>query len=671
MRGDAAPNHVFPPFITPMAHYILPDGSQKSFDAPLNPEALAASIGAGLAKAALAAKVNGQMWDLKRDMPDGAQVSIITLKDAEGLEILRHSTAHILAQAVKALYPKAQITIGPVIEYGFYYDIAFPEHISAADLPEIEQKMHEIIDQNIPTRREVWSRDQAVAFFEKEGENYKAQIIRDLPASEEISVYWHGDDFVDLCRGPHLPSTGRASKAFKLTHLAGAYWRGDSKNEQLTRIYGTAWPTQKELDAHLHMLEEAQKRDHRKLGKELELFTLFPETIGSGLPIWLPKGTIIRDELEKLARTEEHKQGYHRVVTPALAKADLYHKSGHLPYYAEDMYAPIDIEGEKYYLRPMNCPHHHHVFLASPKSYRDMPYRVAEYGNVFRYESSGGLSGLMRVRGMCMNDAHIYCTEEQAEEEFINVMNMHAYYYKIFGITDYYMRLSLPDLNKLEKYVNAPEKWTKALEIMRRAMQKSGLPYKEVAGEAAFYGPKVDVQIKSAIGVEYTISTNQLDFLATERFGLTYVGEDGKDHPVYVIHRAPLGTHERFVGFLIEHFAGNFPLWLAPTQIAVMGVSNRQDDAVMSVVNKLKEAGIRAESDLRPDKVNYKIRDLSLQKVPLIAVIGDKEVENGTITVRRFGSEAQETVPVAALIAAMQQEITTRALPPKIQKAAA
>lgn len=666
-----------------MVKITLPDGSEKQFEsASVTGTDIAASIGAGLAKAAIAIAVDGKELDLTHEISNDASVNILTLKDPRGLDAVRHSlTAQILARAVKELYPDAQLAIGPTIDNGAYYDIAFSTPISSTDLPAIEKKMQELINKNSAVTRQEWPAEKVKEYFASQGEGYKVQLVEDLIAKgnlidgKRLSVYLAHDpsnaaekfDFLDLCVGPHVQNFSQIKLAFKLTTLAGAYWRGDANNEQLTRIYMVAFPSQKELDDYLHMMEEAAKRDHRKIGKEMELFTFFPESIGPGLPLWLPKGTIIRDELEGWAREVEKAAGYERVVTPQITKESLFHQSGHLPYYAEDMYSPIDIDGDKYYLKPMNCPFHHHVYISKPRSYRDLPLRVAEYGNCYRYEAHGGLSGLMRVRAMCMNDAHLYCRFDQAKDEFIKVMHMHAHYYRTLGISDenFYMRLSMPDMAKLDKYVDDPQAWKDALSVIKAAMEESGLKYYEAAGEAAFYGPKVDFQAKTAIGVEYSISTNQLDFLATKRFNLTYTGEDGKDHPVYVIHRAPLGTHERFVAFLIEHFAGNFPLWLAPQQVVVSGIVEKHNDHVEKIVKRLKDAGLRAEGDYRNEKINYKIREHMHSKVTMVGVVGDKEAEEDTITIRRLGSEKQTNYKMEEFIAKCQEEIRTKALPPE------
>jgi threonyl-tRNA synthetase len=643
----------------------LPDGKALTFPAGTTPGEIAASIGPGLAKAALIAEVDGKQWDLFRPLEHDSRLRIVTKKDPEALELIRHDMAHVLAMAVQALYPGTQVTIGPAIEDGFYYDFAREEPFTPEDLPKIEAKMHEIVKADLPTRREVWPRDEAIAHFEKIGEHYKAELIRDLPPGEDISIYWHGD-WKDLCRGPHFASTGKIPEAFKLTKIAGAYWRGDAKNAQLQRIYGTAWRDQKELDAYLLRLEEQEKRDHRKLGRELELFTFSPD-VGAGLPLWMPNGMVIRQELEFLALQEERKDGYKRVASPHIAKEALYYRSRHLPYYNEGMYAPLDIDGENYYLRPMNCPHHHLIYGATRHSYREMPIRLAEYGQDYRYEASGGLSGLMRVRGFCMNDAHIYCRYDQAKEEFIRVLHLHARYYDLMNIKEYYMRLSLPDMSKLDKYVDAPEKWIAALEIIKQAMQESGYKYVEGEGEAAFYGPKIDFMIRSAIGTEYTISTNQLDFLATETFDLKYIGEDGAEHPVYVIHRAPLGTHERFTAFLIEHYAGAFPVWLAPIQARIIPISEKANDYAQKVMEALFKApvvngtgGLRVDIDTSAERMQKKIRDAQLKKIPYMLVVGEREAAEGKVAVRLRSGKDLGAMPLDAFLARIKQEAETR-----------
>ena len=653
------------PLSVPNVTITLPDGKTMTFARGVTGSEIAAAIGPGLAKAALAVEVDGQEWDIFRPIQADARLKIITRKDAEALEMIRHDTAHVLAMAVQALYPGTQVTIGPAIDDGFYYDFARNEPFTPEDLPKIEAKMREIVKADLPTHREVWPRDKAIAHFRDMGEQYKAELIGSIPEGEEVSIYFHGD-WHDLCRGPHFASTAKIGDAFKLTKIAGAYWRGDAKNAQLQRIYGTAWRDQKELDAYLLKLEEQEKRDHRKIGRELELFTFSPD-VGAGLPLWMPNGMVIRQELEFLALQEERKEGYRRVATPHIAKEALYYRSRHLPYYNEGMYSPLDIDGENYYLRPMNCPHHHLIFGATRHSYREMPIRIAEYGQDYRYEASGGLSGLMRVRGFCMNDAHIYCRYDQAKDEFIRVLRLHARYYDLLGIKEYYMRLSLPDMNKLDKYVDEPDKWVAALEIIKAAMDESGYRYVEGKGEAAFYGPKIDFMIKSAIGTEYTISTNQLDFLATQTFDLKYIGEDGAEHPVYVIHRAPLGTHERFTAFLIEHFAGAFPVWLAPVQARVIPISDKAGNYAQKVLKTLFDApvtngtaGLRVDIDAANERMQKKIRDAQLQKIPYMLVVGEREAAEGKVAVRLRSGKDLGTMPLETFVARIRQEAETR-----------
>ncbi len=643
----------------------LPDGKAMTVTRGTTGAEVAAMIGPGLAKAALAVEVNGHPWDIFRPIENDVTLRIITRKDVEALEMIRHDTAHVLAMAVQALYPGTQVTIGPAIDDGFYYDFARDTPFTPDDLAKIEAKMHEIVAADLPTRREVWPRDQAIAHFEGLGERYKAELIRSIPAGEDVSIYFHGD-WHDLCRGPHFVSTGKIGKAFKLTKIAGAYWRGDSNNPMLQRIYGTAWRDEKELAAYVTRLEEAEKRDHRKIGKEMELFTFSPD-VGAGLPLWMPNGMVIRQELEFFALQEERRDGYRRVSTPHIAKDALYLRSRHLPYYKEDMYAPLDIDGENYYLRPMNCPHHHLIYGATRHSYRELPLRIAEYAQDYRYEASGGLSGLMRVRGFCQNDAHIYCRYDQAKDEFIRVMHLHARYYDLMGIKEYYMRLSLPDPANLQKYVNEPEKWLAAAEIIREAMKESGYRYVEAKGEAAFYGPKVDFMIKSVIGTEYAISTNQLDFLATETFDLKYIGEDGKEHPVYVIHRAPLGSHERFTAFLIEHYAGAFPTWLAPIQARLIPISEKAVEYAEKVRQQLTDAqvvngtaGLRIDIDTTNERMQKKIRDAQMQKIPYMLVAGEREAENGTVAVRLRSGKDLGAMTVDSFLARIKQEAESR-----------
>lgn len=643
----------------------LPDGKTLEFKKGVTGSEIAASIGPGLAKAALILEVDGKQWDLFRPIEHDAKIRIITRKDPEALELIRHDAAHVLAMAVQDLFPGTQVTIGPAIDDGFYYDFARAEPFTLDDLPKIEAKMHEIIRAGLPTAREVWPREKAVQHFKDIGETYKAELIESIPSNEDVSIYYHGN-WHDLCRGPHFATTAPVGDAFKLTKLAGAYWRGDAKNAQLQRIYGTAWRDKKELDAYLERLAEQEKRDHRRIGKDLELFTFSPD-VGAGLPLWMPNGMVIRQELEFLATQEERKDGYKRVSTPEITKENLYIRSRHLAYYGEDMYSPIDIEGENYYLKPMNCPHHHMIYLATRHSYRELPVRLAEYGHCYRYEASGGLSGLMRVRGFAQNDAHIYCRFDQAKDEFLKVMRLHARYYDLMGIKDYYMRFSLPDLSKKHNFVDEPQKWRDSGEIIRQAMNESGLPYIEAEGEAAFYGPKVDFMIKSVIGTEYAISTNQLDFMATETFGLRYIGEDGHDHPVYVIHRAPLGSHERFTAFLIEHYAGNFPTWLAPIQARVIPISEKAFDYSHKVVDQIFQTpvvngttGLRVDIDVSNERMQKKIRDAQLQKIPYMLVVGEREAAEGKVAVRLRSGKDLGPMPLATVIERLKKEAESR-----------
>ncbi|WP_367607730.1 threonine--tRNA ligase [Legionella sp. W05-934-2] len=578
---------------------------------------------------------------------------------------IRHSCEHILMEAMEKLYPGIIKASGPATEDGFYFDFELPEglRVSEADFPVIEQEMQHIIDKNHSFQRKEMSLAEARHLFENNV--YKQEWLDEIEKKNSIpSVYWtgtHDNAYYDLCAGPHVEHT-REIKAFKLLSIAGAYWRGNSNNKMLVRLYGTAFKTQKELKHYLFNREEAKKRDHRKLGKELGLFTFSPDLVGQGLPLWLPKGTILRDELEGWARRVEAEHGYQRVVTPIIGKEALYECSGHLAYFKEDMYAPITIDDERYYLRPMNCPHHHQIYKSDKRSYRDLPFRIAEYGNAFRYEASGALSGLMRTRGFCQNDAHIYCRVDQAEEEFANVLRLYLYYFKILGIQDYYLRLSKPDLSQGDKYINNPEQWEKALIIVRKAMQQVDFPFVEVDGEAAFYGPKVDVQIKSAIGTEYTISTNQLDFLTSERFDLNYVGEDGELHPVYVIHRAPLGSHERMIAYLIEHFAGAFPVWLSPTQAMIVSVSDKQVEYCTNIYKLLLQHGIRVELNLASETMSYKIRSAVIQKIPYIVIIGDHEATSQTVSIRDRKGAQKNNLSVDTFIQEMCKVIKSKSL---------
>jgi threonyl-tRNA synthetase len=594
---------------------------------------VAESIGMRLAKDAVAAQLNGKLTDLTEAIDIDADINIITGDSTDGHEVLLHSTAHLMAQAVKELFPNARVTIGPAIENRFYYDFDVENPFTDEDLVTIEEKMRELAQNNYPVKRKIFSKDEAIDLFKSMDENYKVEIIEEISPEEVLSAYQQ-DSFIDLCRGPHVPSTGRI-KYFKILNSSGAYWRGDENNKMLQRIYGTVFNTKKELKEYLHMLEEAKKRDHRKLGKELELFA-FDDEIGPGLPLWLPKGTIIIEELEKLAKVTEGKAGYQRVRTPHLTKGSLYEKSGHLKHYKESMYPAMDVDGIDYYVKPMNCPHHHKIYASVPRSYRDLPLRLAEYGTCYRYEKSGELFGLMRVRSMQMNDAHIYCTKEQFKEEFLSVCQMYLTYFKIFGIDKYEMELCLHSSEGLgKKYVNEPELWIQTEQDVRKALDEGGINYIEKSGEAAFYGPKIDVQVWSTIGRKFTLATNQVDFAIPSLFGLNYTNERGEEATPLCIHRAPLGTHERFIGFLIEHYSADFPLWLAPVQVAILTVSEKVENYANFVQSNLKNVDIRVELDDRPDKIGAKIRLAELSKINVMLIIGEREEKENTVSVRR------------------------------------
>lgn len=592
------------------------------------------------------------------------------------LHNMRHSCAHMLAQAVLEMFPEAKLAIGPTIENGFYYDFDLPRTLIPEDLPLLEEKMIRIANERQTFERREEAVDEAIMFYKKAGQTYKAEIASDLKDEGEKTVSFYenrlpahykgsngqpGDlKFSDLCRGGHTENTGKTG-AFKLMKIAGAYWRGDEKRPMLQRIYGACFATKQELAAHLQQLEEAKKRDHRKLGKELKIYTMV-EDIGPGLAVWLPNGTIIRDELEKLAKEEERRDGYVRVATPHITKGTLYHRSGHLPYYKDTMYAPMMIDEEEYYLKPMNCPMHHMIYLNEPHSYRELPLRLAEYGQCYRYEKSGELSGLMRVRGMAMNDAHIYCRKDQIKEEFVKVMKLHERHYKRMGITEFYMRFSRWDPTRKEKYIDQPENWAFCEAVMKEAMDESGIRYVEVMDEAAFYGPKIDFQIKNVLGNEYTISTNQLDFAAGDRFGLRYIDADGKEQKVFVIHRAPLGTHERFIAFLLEHFGGAFPTWLAPVQVAILPVSDKHLDYAREIYHELFEKGVRIEVDENNESLGKKIRAAELRKIPYMLVVGDKEVENNQAAVRSYKTKSQVVMSVDEFSGKLFEEIQERRL---------
>ncbi|SMF39271.1 threonyl-tRNA synthetase [Paenibacillus barengoltzii] len=635
---------------------VLPDGSVREYAEGSSLEDVAASISSGLRKNALAGKIDGKAVDLNTKLVDGAKVEIITADSQDGLEIMRHSCAHLMAQAVKRLYGNKEVKlgVGPVIEDGFYYDMDLEHPLNPEDLQKIEKEMERIIGENLPiTRREV-SREEALAIYTELGDPYKLELIRDLPEDSVISIYDQGE-FFDLCRGPHVPSTGKI-KVFKLLSVAGAYWRGDSKNKMLQRVYGTAFMKKADLDHHLHMLEEAKKRDHRKLGKELNIFT-FNNLVGQGLPIWLPKGATVRRTLERYIVDIEERLGYQHVYTPVLGNVDLYKTSGHWEHYQEDMFPKMAIDTEEFVLRPMNCPHHMMVYKSDMRSYRDLPIRIAELGMQHRYEMSGALTGLHRVRSMTLNDAHIFCRLDQIKDEFKRVLDLIKQVYNDFGIHEYRFRLSYRDPQDTEKYYQNDEMWNTAQRMLREVVEEAGLPFFEAEGEAAFYGPKLDVQIKTALGKEETLSTVQIDFLLPERFELEYVGDDGQKHRPVVLHRGILGTMERFTAFLLENFAGNLPLWLAPVQAKVLPVSSNFDTYARQVEDKLRAAGIRAESDLRNEKLGYKIREAQLEKLPYMLVVGENEQSAGTVSVRKRGQGDLGAKAVEEVIAQLQEEI--------------
>jgi len=641
-----------------MVNIQFPDGAVRSFDKGITPMQIAKSISEGLAKKVIASAIDGQVKDASTPINADATLKLITWDDADGRSTFWHSSAHLLAEAVEATFPGVKFWVGPAVDRGFYYDIDLGDKtISEDELGLLEKKMGELAKKNSLFVRKEISKADATAYFTEKGDEYKLDLLAGLPDGE-ITFYTQGD-FTDLCRGPHIPHTGLI-RAIKLTSIAGAYWKGDEKNKQLTRIYGVSFPSPKELDEHILMLEEAKKRDHRKLGKELGIFT-FDDQVGPGLPLWMPNGTIIIEELENLAKETEKEAGYKRVVTPHIAKESLYITSGHLPYYQESMYPPMELDGVKYYLKAMNCPHHHKIFSAESRSYKELPLRLAEYGTCYRYEQSGELFGLMRVRCLHMNDAHIYCAKEDFAKEFRAVNDMYIKYFNIFGIDKYVMRLSLHDPAKLgQKYINEPELWLQTEEMVRQVLIESNIPYVEVPDEGAFYGPKIDVQIWSAIGREFTLATNQVDFAQGKRFGLEFTNRENQAETPLIIHRAPLGTHERFIGFLLEHYAGKFPLWLAPVQAKILPISDKFNDYAVSVQKLMLKAGIRCEIDDRSEKIGKKIRDTELQKVPYMFVVGEKEVAENLVSVRRQGKGDAGQCAVSEIITTLTFEIENR-----------
>ncbi|MDX2218658.1 MAG: threonine--tRNA ligase [Burkholderiales bacterium] len=638
-----------------MVNVTLPDGSVRQFDKAVSVGEVAASIGAGLAKAALAGKVDGKLVDTSFVMDKDAKLAIVTDKDAEGLDLIRHSTAHLLAYAVKELFPDAQVTIGPVIENGFYYDFSYKRPFTPEDLEAIEKRMAELSKKDIPVSREVWKRDDAVKFFESIGEKYKAEIIAAIPSDQDISLYREGD-FIDLCRGPHVPSTGKL-KVFKLMKVAGAYWRGDSKNEMLQRVYGTAWAKKEEQEAYLRMLEEAEKRDHRRLAKQLDLFHMQEEA--PGLVFWHPKGWVVWQQVEQYMRKVYQDNGYQEIRCPQILDRSLWERSGHWENYKDNMFT-TESEKRDYALKPMNCPGHIQVFNSDLRSYRDLPLRYGEFGACHRNEASGALHGIMRVRGFTQDDGHIFCTEDQIQPECASFINLLINVYKDFGFTDVIYRLS----TRPAKRVGSDEVWDIAEKALADALNAAGVPWEENPGEGAFYGPKIEFSLKDSIGRVWQCGTMQVDFSMPQRLGAEYVAEDNTRKVPVMLHRAIVGSMERFIGILIENHAGALPLWLAPVQVVAMNVTEHQAEYVQAVVAELKAAGIRVQPDLRNEKISYKIREHSLQKVPYQLVIGDKEVQAKTVTARvsdrKGGGENLAPMPVADFVLRLKNEIAER-----------
>jgi threonyl-tRNA synthetase len=636
-----------------MVNVTLPDGSVRQFDAPVTVAQVASSIGAGLAKAALAGRVNGKLVDASHLIDADAALAIITVKDAEALDLIRHDAAHVMAQAVQELYPGTQVTIGPAIEDGFYYDFAREQPFTPEDLEKIEKRMDEIVKRDLPIQREVWEREDAKRVFAELGETYKVQIIDEvIPEGEELSIYRQGDWF-DVCRGPHLPSTGKLPRAFKLMKLAGAYWRGDSKNAMLQRIYGTAWAKKEDLDAYLHRLEEAEKRDHRRLAKLLDLLHMQDEA--PGMVFWHPKGWVVWQQIEQYMRQKFVEYDYQEVRTPAVMDKSLWEKSGHWENYRDNMFTTAS-ENRDYAVKPMNCPGHVQIFNSGLHSYRDLPLRLAEFGSCHRNEPSGALHGIMRVRGFTQDDAHIFCTEDQIESEVADFIVMLQKVYADFGFHDVLVKLS----TRPDKRVGSDESWDKAEAALAAALDKNGLAYDLQPGEGAFYGPKIEFTLKDTLGRLWQCGTIQLDFNLPVRLGAEFVDEDNSRKPPVMLHRAILGSMERFIGILIEHHAGNFPLWLAPVQVMVMNISERQAEYAMQVTQALRQAGVRAVSDLSNNKITYKIREHSLQKLPYQVVVGDKEMETGVVAVRARGNQDLGQLSLDDLIVRLKAETLAR-----------
>ena len=634
----------------------LPDGSQRTY--PLGTTALdvARSLSEGLARQVLAAEVNGEVWDLQRSLPETARLRLLKWDEPGARSTFWHSSAHLLAEALEALYPGIRLGIGPAIEQGFYYDIDFGDHVfSSDDFPKVEKKMLELASQSSAFQRREVPKAEAVAYFEGKGDPYKLELLEGLEDGR-ITFYTQGA-FTDLCRGPHLRDTS-AIKAVKLLNTAGAYWRGNEKNKQLTRIYGITFPQAKELEQHLHLLEEARKRDHRKLGKELELFA-FSEKVGMGLPLWLPKGAMVREILEQFLRRQQTKAGYVQVVTPHIGHKELYQTSGHWDKYGQDSFRPIltPHEGEEYLLKPMNCPHHCEIYRTKPRSYRDLPLRLAEFGTVYRYEQHGELHGLTRVRGFTQDDAHLFCRDDQVKDEFKKVISLVLKVFDVLGFEKYTAQISLRDPENRTKYIGTDEAWNKAEQAIIEATAEMGMKTVTVPGEAAFYGPKLDFMVHDALGRSWQLGTIQVDYNLPERFDLTYVGADNGRYRPVMIHRAPFGSMERFVALLIEHCAGNFPLWLAPEQVAILPISEKFQDFAEHLQSELLAADIRSTVDHRDEKIGRKIRDAEVQKIPYMLIIGEKEAQTGTVAVRRHGQGQGESLEIPAFVALLQKEL--------------
>ena len=636
-----------------MPNISLPDGSTRQYDNATSGAEIAASIGEGLARAAVAVRVNGDLWDLTRPIEDDAAIEIVVRDSDDGVELLRHDAAHVLAEAVKELWPETQVTIGPAIENGFYYDFSREEPFTDADLETIEKRMQEIVDRNESIEREVWQRDKAVDFFRDMGEEYKAEIIASIPSDENITLYRQGK-FIDLCRGPHLPSTGKLGKAFKLTHVSGAYWRGDSNNEMLQRIYGTAWSNDKALRKYLHMLEEAEKRDHRRLGRVMDLFHFQEEAPGA--VFWHPNGWNVFQSLVSYTRQRNLEAGYQEVNTPEMVARTLWEKSGHWDTFGENMFTSETVDGRMFAIKPMNCPGHVQVYNQGIKSYRDLPLRISEFGKCHRYEPSGALHGMMRVRAFTQDDAHIFCTPEQITDESISVCNLILSLYKDFGFED--VRIKFAD--RPEVRVGDDAVWDQAEKALLAALDASGLDYTHNPGEGAFYGPKIEFVLRDAIGRDWQCGTLQVDLNMPGRLGATYIGADGEKHTPVMLHRAMLGSLERFMGILIEHHAGNLPLWLAAQQVKVLTITSDADDYATEIVAALRAAGLRADADLRNEKISFKVREHSVAKVPVLFAVGQREVDERTVAVRRLGSKKQEVMALDEAIATLQSEVDSR-----------